>query len=44
MLGLTKVNVSQAGRGPQVQQPPASNRYFEKTEMLKSALKYKSDI
>lgn len=27
MLGLSKMNVSQVGRGPQVQQPPPSNRY-----------------
>jgi len=26
MLGLAKVPVSQVGRGPQVQQPPPSNR------------------
>lgn len=30
MLGLSKMNVSQVGRGPQVQQPPPSNRYVIK--------------
>uniref|UniRef100_A0A8V0XSE8 Protein transport protein SEC23 n=1 Tax=Gallus gallus TaxID=9031 RepID=A0A8V0XSE8_CHICK len=41
MLGLTKVAVSQVGRGPQVQQPPPSNsKEFLKVQlMLKLLLK-----
>ncbi|XP_023587211.1 protein transport protein Sec23A [Trichechus manatus latirostris] len=34
MLGLSKVPVTQATRGPQVQQPPPSNRYNDSTALL----------
>ncbi|KAM7109210.1 protein transport protein Sec23A isoform 1-T2 [Ciconia maguari] len=34
MLGLTKVAVSQVGRGPQVQQPPPSNRFLQPVQKI----------
>uniref|UniRef100_A0A8C0JES7 Protein transport protein SEC23 n=1 Tax=Chelonoidis abingdonii TaxID=106734 RepID=A0A8C0JES7_CHEAB len=34
MLGLTKVSVSQVGRGPQVQQPPPSNRFLQPVQKI----------
>ncbi|XP_062973899.1 protein transport protein Sec23A [Elgaria multicarinata webbii] len=34
MLGLTKMNVSQVGRGPQVQQPPPSNRFLQPVQKI----------
>lgn len=34
MLGLTKAPVSQAARGPQVQQPPASNRFLQPVQKI----------
>ncbi|NXQ04681.1 SC23A protein, partial [Vidua macroura] len=34
MLGLTKVAVAQVGRGPQVQQPPPSNRFLQPVQKI----------
>ncbi|KAM6359229.1 protein transport protein Sec23A isoform 1-T3 [Alca torda] len=34
MLGLTKAAVSQVGRGPQVQQPPPSNRFLQPVQKI----------
>ncbi|XP_060117456.1 protein transport protein Sec23A [Heteronotia binoei] len=34
MLGLSKMNVSQVGRGPQVQQPPPSNRFLQPVQKI----------
>ncbi|XP_078515892.1 protein transport protein Sec23A [Lissotriton helveticus] len=34
MLGLTKAPVSQAARGPQVQQPPPSNRFLQPVQKI----------
>ncbi|KAM9289955.1 LOW QUALITY PROTEIN: protein transport protein Sec23A [Cariama cristata] len=34
MLGLTKVALSQVGRGPQVQQPPPSNRFLQPVQKI----------
>uniref|UniRef100_A0A8B9FVV0 Protein transport protein SEC23 n=1 Tax=Amazona collaria TaxID=241587 RepID=A0A8B9FVV0_9PSIT len=34
MLGLTKVAISQVGRGPQVQQPPPSNRFLQPVQKI----------
>uniref|UniRef100_A0A8D0HNU1 Protein transport protein SEC23 n=1 Tax=Sphenodon punctatus TaxID=8508 RepID=A0A8D0HNU1_SPHPU len=33
-LGLSKVNASQVGRGPQVQQPPPSNRFLQPVQKI----------
>uniref|UniRef100_A0A670IMH4 Protein transport protein SEC23 n=1 Tax=Podarcis muralis TaxID=64176 RepID=A0A670IMH4_PODMU len=34
MLGLTKMNVAQVGRGPQAQQPPPSNRFLQPVQKI----------
>ncbi|KAJ6655663.1 hypothetical protein lerEdw1_004899 [Lerista edwardsae] len=34
MLGLTKMSLSQVGRGPQVQQPPPSNRFLQPVQKI----------